>query len=536
MMSGDDPARSFGLPGPAALPADTLGVAALARGIRDALRQAFPSRVWVVGEASELERNAHRRHWFFKLSETCADDGKQYSLSAVLWGGDVKRLFGRGGELDGVIEPRDGIEIRALCDIDFYPPHGALRLVVRAIDPAYTLGRMALEKKELIERLQREGLLERQKQLVAPAVPLTIGLLTSENSAAYNDFVREIEASGLAFRILFFDARMQGEDTVRTVLRGLDSLSGRGVELIALVRGGGSMVDLAWFDREEIARAIAACEVPVFTGIGHEIDSTIADLTAHSLFKTPTAVAAALVEKGQAALRDLGAAYRDLATLAEQAAREREALQVAVAALGQVTGRLGREGRVVLLELLNGVQQGCGRVVRRVEQMVGDLRLGLTAASIRALNGSASELSVLVSRLRGAPTRLALSRASDRLLERSAALLRCGGRRLSLEGERHEALRDRARLLDPERIVQRGFAILRDPRGKVVSTTTSVGPGDHLSAALRDGRLELSVERVETESEKSQPEERQTTEEAVDGGSQEGSDREPGGTGQLEIW
>ena len=128
--------------------------------------------------------------------------------------------------------------------------------------------------------------------------PLRVGVVTSESSAAWADFRHEIERSGIGFRLLLADVRVQGESAVRDVSTAIRSLGLRtDLDVIAVVRGGGSRAELATFDAEEIARAIAASPLPVITGIGHEIDTSVADEVAFLRFKTPTACATGLVER-----------------------------------------------------------------------------------------------------------------------------------------------------------------------------------------------------------------------------------------------
>ena len=446
------------------LPPDTLSISTLARRIRAALRSTFPGRVWVVGEAFELERNAHRKHWFFRLSETSPEDGKQYALSAVLWAADVSRLFGPGGRLEGIIEPRDGIELRVLCDVDFYPPTGDLRLVVRDVDPAYTLGKLALEKQQLVERLTREGVLARQRQLVLSELPLRVGLITSENSAAYNDFVKELLGSGQAFQILFFDARMQGEETVRTVVRGLQVLVSEQVDAIALIRGGGSTTDLAWFDREEIARAIASLKVPVLTGIGHEIDNSVADLAAHTAFKTPTAVAAFLAECGAQAERFVSSARDRLFALVERPEHERVALQSSLKLLLALVSDVNTRGRVELVQLAHAARHKVARRLARESGLALGLHLRLGQLAGAALRLAERRISSQRSRLATTPVLLQLPGALAVLGMREQQVSGSAARRLArLRAELAPAARAQPKLYHNANIYGR-FETIGDRR------------------------------------------------------------------------
>jgi exodeoxyribonuclease VII large subunit len=488
---------------PLASPGDTLRVSELALSIQAAMRRSFPRRVWVVGEVAELERSLSKRNWFFTLAETSPADGRRYSLGAVIWPDEQRRLFGPGGTLRGSIEPKDGIEIRALVSIDFYAPYGALRLVVHDVDPAYTLGKLALERRLLIERLTKEGVLARQQRHVLCDVPLTIGLISSSDSAAYNDFVRTLEASGVAFRVFFVDARMQGEDTTRTVCAALRTLARRSPDAIVIVRGGGSVLDLSWFDKEDVVRAVANAQVPVLTGIGHEIDTSVTDLAAHRQFKTPTAVAAYLVDRAQDALRALVDAGRRL-----------EAARATVV-------ELGRELREHVLRLRHGVSALVERERSFVASVARDL-VRMPLLRIAAENG-ALERGVLRLRMSGG-----IDRARDRVDEFARRLTRAASQRLREREVDLASCRTRVRLLDPAAVLRRGYALLEDAKGHVVTDAQALAAGDRVVARLRDGRVTTRVERVQpnegTESEHGEAQDRKRPR------------RGPKHPGQLEIW
>lgn len=499
--------EAAGATGPG-IPSGTLRVSMLAQQIQASLKQAFPRRVWVVGEVSELERSIQRggRHWFFSLTEENPEDDRKYSLGAILWSSEVSRLFGKGGVLDGVVEPKDGIEIRALCDVDFYPPNGTLRLVVRDIDATYTLGKIAIHRQELIDRLLKEGVLEQQKALNLEEVPLRVGLVTSENSAAYKDFVNELLGSGISFHVRFLDARMQGEDTVKTVVQSLQTLAAENVDVIAVIRGGGSMVDLAWFDQEDLVRAVAACPVPVISGIGHEIDTSVADLAAHTSLKTPTAAAAFLVSRTLEAQRSLVDSMRRLEEIALLPDKE----------LRQIADTLQR-----LLLVTE-------KFVSSEERWVGQKRVNLFGLTHRIVSSSLRDVAALGTRLGTASVRERLATASSELGSTRRGLEKAVANRLARSMDQLEGRIVRCRLLDPRNTLNRGFSILRGRNGKILKDVSRVKGGMIITAELRDGELTARVE-----SSRSNEMERTSHGEESKG---EDGQATGGGLQQLEIW
>ncbi|HEY0558003.1 MAG TPA: exodeoxyribonuclease VII large subunit, partial [Thermoanaerobaculia bacterium] len=261
--------------------------------MKDFLGEAF-SAVWVAGEAQRVRPSA-RGHVYFELVEKGERDEIVGKLDAVIWKGDflkVQRLLAASEQ-----KLVDGVQIRCRGGLDFYAPSGRLQLCVREVDPAFTLGLLERRRRETLAALTGAGLLEANRALPLPELPLAIALITSHGSAAYHDFLSGLVDSGYGFRVLFVHAAMQGREAEREVVSALRALAGMGIDAAVLIRGGGSRTDLAAFDSRAIAEAIARSPFPVLTGLGHEIDRAIADLTAHTAFKTPTKVAEFLIER-----------------------------------------------------------------------------------------------------------------------------------------------------------------------------------------------------------------------------------------------
>ena len=276
-LPGEPPAAPAAPPTPAE---PTLTVAQVAARIQSMLGAEFPRPFWLVGEVSGLARGRRDGgHWYFSLVDEAGSAGgaaggrDRACLHVILWSRTVTRLFGPRGRLGGALEPEDGLVLRVLVRPDFYAPGGKLSFIIEDVDPEFTLGDLDRQRKLLVQRLQAEGATERNKARELSLPVLRLGLVTAAGSAAWNDVLHTLAASELGFRVLHCDVRVQGERTGPEVCAALGVLAARGVDAILLVRGGGSRIDLSWFDREDIARAVSACPVPVLTGIGHEIDT-----------------------------------------------------------------------------------------------------------------------------------------------------------------------------------------------------------------------------------------------------------------------
>ena len=277
----------------------TWTVAELSAHLSRLLAAAFPGDLWVQGQMRNLTRPESGHVYFDLVEPAAAGDALASVVSVVLLAPEkrmVNEVLRRTG---GAVRMVDGIEVRIQGRLRWWAPRGQVQLRMTSIDPAWTLGRLAADRERVLAALATEGLLERNRRQAMPLVPLRIGLVTSVGSAAHADFLAELKTSSYGFEVVVADARTQGLDCERSVVSALRVLgsAAKTVDVIALVRGGGARTDLAAFDRAGIARAIAAMDVPVLTGIGHEIDLSIADLVAHRSFKTPTAVAAHVVEQ-----------------------------------------------------------------------------------------------------------------------------------------------------------------------------------------------------------------------------------------------
>lgn len=289
----DDSASAESGPPPPPRGERSFTVAELGDLIGTAVAQVFPSDIWVEGEISNLTRS-RAGHVYFDLIEPVTPGTPSTARISVVLFSQTKQIVNAQLKRQNVGRLLDGMAVRVRAAVDFYAPQGNLQLRMTGIDPRYILATMAAERDALLVRLQTEGLVDRNKQLPIPLVPLCVGLVTSAVSAAAGDFLTELGGSGLGFRVLAVDARVQGELAPSALIGGLRAMYREDVDVIVLIRGGGARGDLAVFDNERLARTIADSPVPVWTGIGHEIDRSVADVVAHMAFKTPTAVAAAL--------------------------------------------------------------------------------------------------------------------------------------------------------------------------------------------------------------------------------------------------
>ena len=276
-----------------------LTVSELNHFIRDVLNSGFPKSLWVCGEIQGYDRGKDKKHVFFEL---CEKDPATRDITAriglVIFAQARPKIDDILKKAENAFELKDDIEVKFFCKVDFYPGHGQVRLIVESIDPVHTLGKIAQDRQRLISLLKQKGILDKNKQLPLPDVILKVGLVTSYDSAAYHDFISELKRSGYPFKIFLINSIMQGKNTENSIVKALKAFEDTGeVQAIVITRGGGSIAELSCFDSEKIATAIAQLSIPVLSGIGHEINTTVTDLSAHTFAKTPTAIAKFLVER-----------------------------------------------------------------------------------------------------------------------------------------------------------------------------------------------------------------------------------------------
>ena len=447
----------------------TYSVSQLCGEVREFLGEAFPS-VWVAGEAQRV-RASQRGHLYFELIEKGDDDEIVGKLEAVIWKTDfqkVRRLLTASGQ-----QIAEGMQVRCRGGLDFYAPTGRLQLCVRDVDPAFTLGLLERRRRETLAALTAAGLLERNRALPLAELPLTLALITSHGSAAYHDFVSGLAESGYGFRVLFLHVSVQGRDAEREIVSALAAAAGFAVDCTVLIRGGGARSDLAVFDGRAVAEAITRLPHPLLTGLGHEIDRSIADLAAHTALKTPTKVAEFLVERvARAEMRaaDLRLALTRQALERLRAGREglgraERGVELARLRLAAAGARLADRGRT-LARLGRGALR---QALRRQEELRGRLAAAAPAGLAAAERGR--------------------TRAVLRVLAAARSHLRAA--RATLAGKERLTTQ-----LDPQRTLERGFSISRDGRGALLRRPEQTAAGERITTRLAGGDLISRVEEL----------------------------------------
>jgi len=425
--------------------------------IKEVVTYGFPSSLWICGEIQGFNRNRSKKHIFFELCEKNLDSKDIVArIGMVIFAGRKSYINEVLKNVENAFELKDDIEVKFLCKIDFYAPHGAVRLIVENIDPVYTLGRIAQQRQKLIAELKSKGTLEANKKIPLSPVPLKIGLITSGDSAAYNDFMSELKQSGFGFQVFFINSLMQGKKTEDDVCSALDRFN-RMEELDAVVitRGGGSIAELSCFDSKKIAEKIASLRLPVLSGIGHEINITITDMTAHTFAKTPTAVAQYLVERIGEFITDVDTKMGEIADGAKRIVDEEKR-------------RLKTNAVSLQTETLN--------FLKIHNQQIVQLHSTLSRQSRQFLKDKTRDVVL---------NQTNFSRTLKNYLQRT-----------------NEKVRNFEKIIDavhPRNTMKRGFSVTRNKKGKVVSSTASIANDEQLITEVFDGYIQSKVNHVSKE-------------------------------------
>ena len=399
--------------------------------IRESLTEAFPGRYWVKAEIASWSPRANG-HCYLSLSQSRS--GKSIAEArAMIWNWRYPQLVRYFEDTTGQ-KLQAGITVLVRVQVNYSEVYG-LTLYIDEIDAAFTLGEQALERQKAIEKLEKEGLMDLQKELALPDIPRKLAVVTSKTAAGYQDFRNHLlkNPQGYAFRLDLYEALMQGEQAPASIMEALLQASEKEYDAILILRGGGSELDLQCFDDYELAVAIANCPVPVVTASGHDKDVHMADMVAHASVKTPTALADLFLEAFEAQDAVL------------------DALQDRIAAAIQ--------HRVSALELL--LQRSVGRITKGLLEKYAH-----------------------VARLK--------DDALHRLRFAAQARLGAAEQALALREARISAT-------DPRNILSLGYVLVTGKDHQVLKTVKKVAVGDRIGVRFQDGAVTATVEEKYTE-------------------------------------
>jgi exodeoxyribonuclease VII large subunit len=438
-----------------------LTVSELTARIRDLLTKNFTD-ILVQGEISNC-REAQSGHIYFTLK----DDRAQ-----------VRCVFFKQQRRGIKFRPEDGLQVTVRGSISVYEQRGEYQIYVEALDPI-GLGALQLAFEQLKKRLEAEGLFDPARKKSLPILPSRIGLITSPRGAAVRDVVRILTRRFPNVHLTVFPVRVQGEGAAEEIVKALKFFNAKKMaDVLILARGGGSMEDLWAFNEEPVARAIAASEIPVISGVGHETDFTIADFVADVRASTPSAAAELVVETR----REFDKRIADLRDTISGLIRYR---------LLELSRRVhelsARRGFRRPLDLLRQQRQ-------RADEMTSRLAAGLRAR----LEQSRKRFTAAHLRFASFDFRVKIAAFRLRLEKRSAELGLRIERLVRAKRERLARLALQLEERSPLRVLERGYAIATDASGNVLRSADQVQLGDSVAIQLHRGRLTTEVRKKES--------------------------------------
>lgn len=408
--------------------------------------------VWVVAELSDVRIN--HGHCYVELIEKHPETGATLArLGAAIWASQFMRINAEFFAATGR-RLESGLKVMACGTINFHPAFG-MKFVITAIDPAYTMGEAERRRREIVDRLTREGVIDLNRNLEWPDVPRRIAVISARGAAGYGDFIHQLctNPSRLRFSVSLFPAMMQGERTSPSIVAALEQIAmmADDFDCVVIIRGGGATSELMAFDDYVLANNIAQFPLPVIIGIGHERDVTVLDYVANMRVKTPTAAAEWLIGRGEAALDRLRVLASDIALAASGllsgakthlAYAESSIAAAPTAVLERCRSRLQRASMLL-------AETGARRVVPELARI---------EASRRAIATAAANL---------------MRRSADRLEAKQAVLT----------------------ALSPRATLRRGFSITK-VNGRVVRSIDGLDSGIEITTLLSDGAFTSKINQI----------------------------------------
>lgn len=409
---------------------------------------------WVLAELSDVRYSGG--HCYMELVEKDDNGGIRAKMRAMIWRGTLEHLRRKFFDATGS-DLRSGLKMLLCGSVNHHEVYG-LSFVINDVDPSYTIGETERIRREILERLKREGVIDNNRRLTPPALPQRVAVISAPGAAGYGDFVNQLESNrhGFIFYPMLFPAVMQGERTVPTVMASLDWVERTASmwDCVVIIRGGGATTDLNAFDNLELARRVATFPIPVVVGIGHERDRTVLDDLACVRCKTPTAVAAWLVDC-------LDASYTAVA-----------------------------DSCVRIVRYASEAMKGEKMRLAHIETSLPALVSTRTMRARMELQRQATRMSTVLGG-RTAQAHGALQVMSGRIVSAARSVIANATARL----DRLEAMQ---RLLSPENTLKRGYSVTR-VNGHAIRNTGDLKPGDMVETTLLNGSFTSTVRDVETD-------------------------------------
>lgn len=440
--------------------------------IRDSLYTALPGHYWVIAEISEIKEN-YAGHCYLELIEKHPEElNVRARVRGIIWSKRYRFLKPLFENIAGE-SLRDGIKVLVRAKIEYHEVYG-ISLVINDIDPAFTIGDMALKRQQIIRRLEDEGVISMNRELEFPILPKRIAVISSKSAAGYSDFIKHLSENnrGYTFSTALFESIMQGHETEVSIISALNRISEylQLFDAVVIIRGGGSQSDLSWFDNYNLAYHITQFPLPVITGIGHEKDMSVADIVACRNEKTPTAAADFLVScmaEADDQLMRLGTEISSLSLASiEETGNILDTNRMRL--IPNANMLISSEREKLSFKILNLINTGKGLLIRE-ESAPGNQRTRLISSVRKYKEERDSHIKDLLSEIRN------LASAGIRKSELLA-----------------ESFREKLNILDPVNVLRRGYSITSF-NGRIITNIEMVEKDDEIETLFSNGKVKSKV-------------------------------------------
>jgi exodeoxyribonuclease VII large subunit len=474
-----------------------LSLSELQRLVKGSLEDTFSMPVWVKAEISEMTVN-RSGHCYLDLVETeLGTDTVIARCRATIWSYTFRMLKPYFETTTGQVF-REGLKVLLQAKVEYHEVYG-FSLNIRDIDPVYTLGDMARQRREIIRRLEEDGVFGMNKELELPLVPQRIAVISSPTAAGLQDFLDQLHNNPhhFVFYTKLFPAVMQGNEAPRSITHALEQIYQYEdlFDAVVIIRGGGAQIDLACFDHYELAFNVAQFPLPVITGIGHDKDDTVIDLVAHTRMKTPTAVAEFLISGAlqfSQQLKELEKHFIELVNdqLEENKDRLNDAADQLSLLVNQLIVKQTNRLDIARIQLEN-------RSVALLKKQFAELKQLSTNTKNQAnryvarqnhlLENSGNKLNYTF-REQVLKNKSQLKQFQNLIKIRTIETIRVEKKNLNL-------IQEKLRLVDPQNILKRGYSLTM-MNGKILKSTQLVKEGDLLETLLSDGTVVSKVKQI----------------------------------------
>ncbi len=446
----------------------------LASSLQSIIEKTYKRAYWVKAEIAKLNYYPKSGHCYPDLVEK--KNGKVLAqMRAIIWASTYTDITRKFKEVTKE-ELREGMTILLLVKVSFHPTHG-LSLNILDIEPAFTLGEMAKEKAETIERLKNEGIFDLNKQLTVPLLPKNIAIISVETSKGYHDFMKIIEGNtwGYFFHTTLFPALLQGDNAVKSLtgqLRKIKDISEQ-FDVVLIIRGGGGDVGLNCYDNYLLAKEVAIFPLPVLTGIGHSTNVTVTEMAANQNLITPTDVAYYLIQKFHnfsVRIQDAEKRIKDFAN---------ELLNIENQKLNEITRIFRSLTQNLIIQNKHSVKEFETALLNKSNAFISDrkrelynIQLQMRYRPVEVLKNGYSELSGLT---------MLLDIRSKQILKNHNTKI--------------ERLTEKIKLLEPSNVLKRGYSITMH-NGKPVKDIKKLKKGDTVKTRIFNGSFESKIEKT----------------------------------------